>query len=99
MVAPNMLSYKTYVRQIAGVITGTVELSLEVLASENHSLFHCSVSLLGGRLQFSLSQFWAPGRSWPLRARSMSCLFEANDPMLQLTDTFLLCMESRGCIF
>jgi hypothetical protein len=29
----------------------------------------------------------------------MSCLFKANDSMLQLTNTLLLCMESRGCIF
>ncbi len=55
VVTPNILSYKTYVRQIAGMITGTVELGLEVLASENHSLLHCSVSLLRARLQFSLS--------------------------------------------
>lgn len=86
----NVLCFEAYVRQIAGVMTGTVELGFEAFASENHSLPHCSVSLLGGRLQLSLSQLRTFGRHRPLRTGSMNCLFEADDSGFQLKDTLVL---------
>ena len=85
--------------QITHVITSTVELCLETLASKDHGFFVYCLPWVQGWVKPSLSQLRTPGRPWPMDATiSVDDPFQADDPIFELADSFILCIKPCSSI-